>query len=561
MKVVIVGGVAGGATAAARIRRLKEDAEIIILEKTGYISYANCGLPYYIGDVIEESNNLILQTPQSFKNRFCIDVRVNNEVISVNSDKKYVVVKNVLTNETYQETYDKLILSPGAKPLMPNISGMDSNRIFTLKTVEDTFKMKKFIQDKNPKRVVIIGGGFIGMEMLENLLNLGLEVTLIEGSNQLLGQLDGDMASFVHVKLKNLGIRFFLNTVVSKFEDTGKGLNVFVDNQMILQTDIVLMTIGVVPETTFIKNTSITLGIKGSIVVNEKMETSIEDIYAVGDAVEVNNFVTNERGLILLAGPANKQARIAADNICGLNSRYQGFQSSSILKLFDWTIASTGISEKQAKKLNINYEKVILSPNSNASYYPYGDIMTIKVLYNKNNLHILGAQIIGTKGVDKRIDVFATAMRAQLKATELVNLDLSYAPPYSSAKDPVNMVGYIIENIEHGLVKQFHFEELEQIKKNHAVILLDTRTPFEYVRGHLEGFINIPIDELRQRLGELSPHKTIYVMCQSGMRSYLACRILSQNGFHCYNFSGGYRFYEINQLNQEILKSKVSCER
>lgn len=561
MKVVIVGGVAGGATAAARIRRLKEDAEIIILEKTGYISYANCGLPYYIGDVIEESNNLILQTPQSFKNRFCIDVRVNNEVISVNSDKKYVVVKNVLTNETYQETYDKLILSPGAKPLMPNISGMDSNRIFTLKTVEDTFKMKKFIQDKNPKRVVIIGGGFIGMEMLENLLNLGLEVTLIEGSNQLLGQLDGDMASFVHVKLKNLGIRFFLNTVVSKFEDTGKGLNVFVDNQMILQTDIVLMTIGVVPETSFIKNTSITLGIKGSIVVNEKMETSIEDIYAVGDAVEVNNFVTNERGLILLAGPANKQARIAADNICGLNSRYQGFQSSSILKLFDWTIASTGISEKQAKKLNINYEKVILSPNSNASYYPYGDIMTIKVLYNKNNLHILGAQIIGTKGVDKRIDVFATAMRAQLKATELVNLDLSYAPPYSSAKDPVNMVGYIIENIEHGLVKQFHFEELEQIKKNHAVILLDSRTPFEYVRGHLEGFINIPIDELRQRLGELSPHKTIYVMCQSGMRSYLACRILSQNGFHCYNFSGGYRFYEINQLNQEILKSKVSCER
>lgn len=561
MKVVIVGGVAGGATVAARIRRLKEDAEIIILEKTGYISYANCGLPYYIGDVIEESNNLILQTPQSFKNRFCIDVRVNNEVISVNSDKKYVVVKNVLTNETYQETYDKLILSPGAKPLMPNISGMDSNRIFTLKTVEDTFKMKKFIQDKNPKRVVIIGGGFIGMEMLENLLNLGLEVTLIEGSNQLLGQLDGDMASFVHVKLKNLGIRFFLNTVVSKFEDTGKGLNVFVDNQMILQTDIVLMTIGVVPETSFIKNTSITLGIKGSIVVNEKMETSIEDIYAVGDAVEVNNFVTNERGLILLAGPANKQARIAADNICGLNSRYQGFQSSSILKLFDWTVASTGISEKQAKKLNINYEKVILSPNSNASYYPYGDIMTIKVLYNKNNLHILGAQIIGTKGVDKRIDVFATAMRAQLKATELVNLDLSYAPPYSSAKDPVNMVGYIIENIEHGLVKQFHFEELEQIKKNHAVILLDTRTPFEYVRGHLEGFINIPIDELRQRLGELSPHKTIYVMCQSGMRSYLACRILSQNGFHCYNFSGGYRFYEINQLNQEILKSKVSCER
>ena len=561
MKVVIVGGVAGGATAAARIRRLKEDAEIIILEKTGYNSYANCGLPYYIGDVIEESNNLILQTPQSFKNRFCIDVRVNNEVISVNSDKKYVVVKNVLTNETYQETYDKLILSPGAKPLMPNISGMDSNRIFTLKTVEDTFKMKKFIQDKNPKRVVIIGGGFIGMEMLENLLNLGLEVTLIEGSNQLLGQLDGDMASFVHVKLKNLGIRFFLNTVVSKFEDTGKGLNVFVDNQMILQTDIVLMTIGVVPETSFIKNTSITLGIKGSIVVNEKMETSIEDIYAVGDAVEVNNFVTNERGLILLAGPANKQARIAADNICGLNSRYQGFQSSSILKLFDWTIASTGISEKQAKKLNINYEKVILSPNSNASYYPYGDIMTIKVLYNKNNLHILGAQIIGTKGVDKRIDVFATAMRAQLKATELVNLDLSYAPPYSSAKDPVNMVGYIIENIEHGLVKQFHFEELEQIKKNHAVILLDTRTPFEYVRGHLEGFINIPIDELRQRLGELSPHKTIYVMCQSGMRSYLACRILSQNGFHCYNFSGGYRFYEINQLNQEIFKSKVSCER
>lgn len=559
MKVVIVGGVAGGATAAARIRRLKEDAEIIILEKTGYISYANCGLPYYIGGIIEDSNNLTLQTPQSFKKRFNIDVRVNNEVILVNSDEKYVVIKNLLTDEIYQENYDKLILSPGAKPIMPSSSGVNNNKIFTLKTVEDTFKMKKFIQDEKPKRVTIIGGGFIGMEMLENFLNLGLEVTLIEGSNQLLGQLDLDMASFVHMKLKNLGVKFFLNTVVSKFEDTENGVNVLVNDQIISQADLVLMTIGVVPETSFIKNTSIKLGMKGSIIVNEKMETSIKDIYAVGDAVEVTNFVTNEKGLILLAGPANKQARIAADNICGLSSRYQGFQGSSILKLFDWTIASTGICEKQAKKLNINYEKVILSPNSNASYYPYGDIMTIKVLYNKNNLHILGAQIIGTKGVDKRIDVFATAMRAQLKATELVNLDLSYAPPYSSAKDPVNMVGYIIENIEHGLVKQFHFEELEQIKKNHAVILLDTRTPFEYVRGHIEGFINIPVDELRQRIKELSPHKTIYVMCQSGMRSYLACRILSQNGFNCYNFAGGYRFYEINQLNQETFKSKFNC--
>ena len=559
MKVVIIGGVAGGATAAARIRRLKEDAEIIILEKTGYISYANCGLPYYIGGIIEDSNNLTLQTPQSFKKRFNIDVRVNNEVILVNSDEKYVVIKNLLTDEIYQENYDKLILSPGAKPIMPSSSGVNNNKIFTLKTVEDTFKMKKFIQDEKPKRVTIIGGGFIGMEMLENFLNLGLDVTLVEGSNQLLGQLDLDMASFVHMKLKNLGVKFFLNTVVSKFEDTENGVNVLVNDQIISQADLVLMTIGVVPETSFIKNTSINLGMKGSIIVNEKMETSIKDIYAVGDAVEVTNFVTNEKGLILLAGPANKQARIAADNICGLSSRYQGFQGSSILKLFDWTIASTGICEKQAKQLNIDYEKVILSQNSNASYYPYGDIMTIKVLYNKDNLLILGAQIIGKKGVDKRIDVFATAIRARLKATELVNLDLSYAPPYSSAKDPINMVGYMIENIENGLVQQFYLEELEQIKNNNEVILLDTRTPFEYFRGHIEGFINIPVDELRQRIKELSPHKTIYVMCQSGLRSYIACRILSQNGFNCYNFAGGYRFYEMNQLNQETFKSKFNC--
>ena len=559
MKVVIVGGVAGGATAAARIRRLDEKAEIIILEKTGYISYANCGLPYYIGDVIKDKYDLTLQTPQSFKSRFNIDVRVKNEVLSVNTDEKYVVVKDILKEKVYKEKYDKLVLSPGAKPIIPNISGVNSSRIVTLKTVEDTFKIKQLIQDNKYKRITIVGGGFIGIEMLENLVHLGLDVTLVEGSNQLLGQLDSDMASFIHLKLMGLGVKFVLNTIVTKFEETSNGLNIFVNDQIISQADLVLMTIGVMPETDFIKNTTIQLGIKNSIIVNDKMETSVKDVYAVGDAVEVFNFVTNERGLIALAGPANKQARIAADNICGLGTKYQGFQGSSILKFFDWTIASTGLSEKQIKKMEISYDKVILSPNSNASYYPTGNVMTMKVLYNKENLQILGAQIIGSEGVDKRIDIIATAMRAKLKATNLVDIDLCYAPPYSSAKDPVNIAGYMIENLEKGLVKQFYLEDIENLQKQNDVILLDTRTSFEYQRGHVEEFINIPVDDLRNRIKELTLGKKIYVMCQSGLRSYIACRILLQNGFDCYNFAGGYRFYEINRLNQETCKSRFGC--
>ena len=541
VKIVIVGGVAGGASAAARLRRLDEKAEIVMFEKSGYISYANCGLPYYIGGEITDSEELTLQTPQSFNARFNVDVRVNREVIDINRQSKTVTVLKTDSGKTYEESYDKLILAPGAKPIVPNFPGVENERIFTLRNVEDTFKIKSFIDEKQPKSAVVIGGGFIGLEMAENLISQGIEVTLAEKMPQLLGTLDSDLASFVHAKFASKGVNLKLGVTVKGFESRNGKIAVLADEIPETVADMVVLALGVTPDSSLASKAGLELGMKGSIAVNSHMQTSDPDIYAVGDAVEVEHFVTKQPALISLAGPANKQGRIAADNIYGISSVYQGSQGSSVIKLFDMTAATTGINEKQAKALGLDYDKVILSPSSHAGYYPGGKVMTLKVIYEKKTLKILGAQIVGSDGVDKRIDVIAVAIRAGLSAIQLKDLDLAYAPPYSSAKDPVNMAGFMIENIENGLVKQFHYDDIAGLRNRNDCILLDTRTNTEYSRGHAEGFVHIPVDTLRDRLDELDKSKKVYVMCQSGLRSYIACRILSQNGYDCYNFSGGYR--------------------
>ena len=559
MKVVIIGGVAGGATAAARIRRLDEQAEIIVFERSGFISYANCGLPYYIGGTIEDENNLTLQTPESFWRRFRVKVNVHHEAIAIHPDNKTVTVKNLENGKIFTESYDKLLLSPGAKPIKPRFEGIDSVQIFTLRTVEDTLRLKKYTDEHQLKSAVVVGGGFIGIEVAENLHDLGIDITLVEATDQLLAPFDRDMASFIHAEILKNGIHLMLDTMVEGFADTDCVIDVKLKNAPTLHTDLVVMAIGVAPETTLAKDAGIKLGIKGSIVVNDKMETSIPDVYAVGDAVQIKNFVTDKDTLISLAGPANKQGRIAADNICGGNSHYNGGQGSSVIKIFDMTAAATGINEKTAKLLGINTDKVILSPMSHAGYYPGGKIMTLKVLFEKDTYRLLGAQIVGFDGVDKRIDVLATAIRAGIKGYELTELDLAYAPPYSSAKDPVNMVGYIVENIKNGIVKQWYYEEDEKLPRDGSITLLDTRTPIEYRMGHAKGFINIPVDELRERIDELDKSKPVYIICQSGLRSYIASRILIGNGFDAYNFAGGFRFYNALHNDKALNKKSTPC--
>lgn len=559
MKVVIIGGVAGGATAAARIRRLDEKAEIVVFEKSGFISYANCGLPYYIGGTIEKESALTLQTPQSFYSRFRVDMRVHHEVTAINPDSKTVTVKNLSTGEVFDEGYDKLLISTGARPVKPSFDGIDSNRIFTLRTVEDTLKIKKYVTESKPKSAVIVGGGFIGIEVAENLRELGMSVTVIEAAQQLMSPFDSDMAAFIHAEIRKNGIQLMLNTMVEGFANTESGIDVRLKSKDMLNADMVVMAIGVAPDTILAKNAGLTLGIKDSIAVNDRMETSHPDIYAVGDAVQIKNFVTGSDTLISLAGPANKQGRIAADNICGENSRYTGGQGSSVIKIFDLTAASTGINERTAAQSGLNFDKVILSPMSHAGYYPGGKIMTMKVIFEKETYRILGAQIIGYDGVDKRIDVLATAIRAGMKAYDLAELDLTYAPPYSSAKDPVNMAGYITENIRNDVVKQWYYEDVENLIHDGSVTLLDTRTQTEYSRGHIEGFVNIPVDSLREKLNELDKKKPVYVICQSGLRSYIASRILAGNGFDAYNFAGGFRFYDAVRNDKALIEKSTPC--
>lgn len=559
MKVVIVGGVAGGATAAARIRRLDEQAQIVVFERSGYISYANCGLPYFIGDVIIDPDDLTLQTPESFWKRFRISMKVHHEVTAIHPERKTVTVHNLKTGEVFQEPYDKLLLSPGAKPTQPKLPGIGIDKLFTLRTVEDTFRIKEYINQYHPRSVVLAGGGFIGLELAENLREIGMDVTIVQRPKQLMNPFDPDMAAFLHAEMRKHGIHLAMGYTVEGFEEKDGGVDVLLKDAAPMHADMVILAIGVTPESKLAKDAGLALGIKGSILVNDHMETSVPDIYAVGDAVQVKHYVTGEASLISLAGPANKQGRIAADNICGGDSRYAGSQGSSIIKVFNLTAAVTGINETNSRRAGLPVDSVILSPMSHAGYYPGGKVMTMKVVFERESFRLLGAQIIGYDGVDKRIDVLATAIHAGMKATELKELDLAYAPPYSSAKDPVNMAGFMIDNIASGVLKQWHMDKLDDLLQNDSVILLDTRTVGEFNRGHIPGFRNIPVDDLRNRIAELEPGKPVYVICQSGLRSYIACRILAGFGFDAYNFSGGYRFYETVNYDRALIQQALDC--
>jgi len=553
MKTVIIGGVAGGATAAARLRRLDEKAEIIILERGEYVSFANCGLPYYIGGVITDRGDLTLQTPESFKARFNIEVRVLNEAVKIDPETKTVTVKNLRTGETYKEAYDNLILSMGVEPIRPNIDGADSSNVFTLRNIPDTLKIKNYIDTAKPRSAVVIGGGYIGVEMAENLVEAGLKVVIVELADHLIAPLDFDMAADVHRYIKSKGVYLHLNN----------GVKAISGNTVILQNgeitaDMIILSVGVRPETAIAKECGIELNPRGSIVVNNKMQTNIPDIYAVGDAVEVEDFLTKKPAFIPLAGPANKQGRIAADNIAGYESVYTGTQGSAVLKLFDMTVATTGLNEKSATAAGIDYDKTYTYSASHATYYPGAAQMSVKALWDKKMLKLIGAQIVGFDGVDKRMDVLATAIRFGAKITDLTTLELCYAPPFGSAKDPVNMLGFVAENIVSGKLKQFFWHDVENLPRDGSVFLLDTRTPFEVMQGKIDGFVNIPLDELRGRLDEIPKDRPIYVHCHSGLRSYLACRILTGNGCDCYNLAGGWRLYE-SVINERTVP-EYSCK-
>ena len=538
MKAVIIGGVAGGATTATRLRRLNEKAEIIILERGYHISFANCGLPYYIGDVIKQKEELLLQTPQSFKERFNIEVRIRQEAIQINRDNKTVQVKNLETGEVYEESYDKLVLSPGAEPTNPFKKIIDS-RIKTLRTVEDAIAIKQYIEENKPQNVTIIGGGYIGVEMAENLSKYSdMQVNIIEQSSHVIAPLDEDMAKFVHQKLSKNHIQLLLNTAVKSIQPKEK-IVLELDRQL-YNTDFVILCIGVRPETKLATSCNLKVNAKGSIIVNEYMQTEDEDIYALGDAVQVTNFVTKKPAYIPLAGPANKQARVVANHICKLPARYEGTVGSSILKIFDNALGMTGINEATCIANELEYKTMIISPYSHATYYPNAKQMTIKAIYEPETGKVLGAQVWGKEGVDKITDILATAIRMNMTAHDLSELELCYAPPFSSAKSPINLLGNAIENEIDGLVETITWEEVE---KQEQPYILDVRTKAEYAHSHLENAVFIPLDELRQRLNELNKTKTIFVHCHTGLRSYIACRILSQNGFRCKNIMGGYYFY------------------
>lgn len=548
MKVLIVGGVAGGATTATRLRRLDEKAQIIIFERGEHISFANCGLPYYIGDVIKEKKELLLQTPKSFKSRFNIDVRIKNEVLKIDRDKKQVLVRKVDSGEEYIETYDTLVLSPGAEPINP-FKLLKSEKIATLRNVNDSVKIKEYIQKNNPKNIVIIGGGYIGVEVAENIKHYGsINVTIVEKAPHVIASIDKDIASFVQNRLRENNINLILSNGVRQIKEENNIFNILLDDGKI-KADYIILSIGVIPETSIAKEAGITLNSRGSIIVDEHMRTNDKDIYALGDAVEIKNYITNMPDYIPLAGPANRQARIVANNICGLDSKYNGTMGSSILKLFDYTLATTGVSEEKCKMLDINYKKIIITPFCHATYYPGASEMIVKVIYCEKEKILLGAQVIGKEGVDKVSDILATVIRSKINIYDLEDLELCYAPPFSSAKSVVNIVGNVIENEINGLVKNIFWEDVENTDTPYV---LDARTKGEYESGHFSEAINIPVDELRENIDKLDKNKEILVYCKTGVRSYIACRILIQNGFKVKNIMGGYNLYK--EIEKDRLK-------
>lgn len=537
MKVLIVGGVAGGAGTAARLRRNSEDAEIIMFEKDEYISFANCGLPYYIGDVITEKAALQVNTPEHFSARYNTDVRIFSKVTKVDTQAKTVTVQNVKDGTEYTESYDKLVLSPGAAPIRPPLSGLGADNVFTLRNIADTYAIKDYMQNKNPKTAVVIGGGFIGVEMAENLLKTGIDVSIVEMQSHLLQTIDEDMSYDVHNHLRKLGMHLYLEQAVAAYQNG----EIVLANGKTIPADMVILSAGVRPATDFLKDSGITLGAKGEILVDEYFETNIKDVYALGDAVSVQHFVTGKPTLIPLAGPANKQARIVADNIVGKEVKYAKAQGTAILLAGEMTVASFGLTEKQLQEENLPYHKTFVFSQSHAGYYPGAKPMFTKLLFSPEG-RIYGAQITGYEGVDKRIDVLATAQRGKLTIYDLTEIDLAYAPPFSGAKDPVNMIGYVAENILEGKTRQFYLEDLKHLPAN--AFLLDCRTPQEYEAGHIEGFVNLELDDLRNQLDKCPKETPIYITCRVGMRGYLAEQLLKEEGFDTYNFAGGYRLYE-----------------
>ena len=557
-KVLIVGGVAGGASTATRLRRLDENLEIIIFEKGEHVSFANCGLPYHIGEVIENRESLLVQTPESLKARFNLDVRVNSEVIEVNGEDKKVKVKTK-NGEEYEENFDFLVLSPGAKPLFPSIKGIESNKIFTLRNINDMDKIKAEIKNSNIKKATVVGGGYVGVETAENLKHLGIDTTLIEAAPHILGSFDSEISNILEFELVNNGLKLMTSEKVVEFQETENEIIIKLESGKTVTTDIVILSIGVSPDTKFLQNSGINLGEKGHILVNENLETNLKGVYALGDSILVKNYLTNQDVAIPLAGPANRQGRIVAGNIVGRNEKYKGSLGTAIVKIFELTAASTGLNERALKQLNIPYEKIYLHPNNHAAYYPGASPISIKALYNKENKKILGAQALGVSGVDKFIDVIATSIKFKATIDDLSELELAYAPPFLSAKSPANMLGFIGQNIEDGLLEQVFMEDLKNYNEKENIIL-DVREELELIGGKFNNSINIPLSELRKRYNELPKDKEIWTYCAIGLRGYIASRFLSQKGYKVKNLAGGIKSREkvILKANEEENVNKES---
>lgn len=535
-KFLIIGGVAGGMSAATRLRRLNEDAEIIVFERGPYVSFANCGLPYYVSKEIKERSELIVQSAKALKKRFNLDVRENSEVIRIDSKSKSITIKT--NDKEYIENYDKLILSPGAKPLIPPIRGLtNSKNVFTLRNIPDVDNIIEFIEKNNPKNATIIGAGFIGLEMAENLVNRGLRVTIVEKAPHVLPPIDTEMAAFVNEELVKHDVKVLTNVAANKFD----GKEISLDNGEVISSDLTILSVGIQPETNLAKMAGIELGLRGGIIVDDNYETSIKDVFAVGDAIVVKNQL-GEDALISLASPANRQGRQVADSISGLPVKNRGSQGTAIVRVFDLQVASTGLSERQVQLSNLTYKAVHITANDHAGYYPNATGITLKLVFNPDSGMIYGAQAVGQKGVDKRIDVLSTTIKAGLTIFDLPELEFTYAPPFGSAKDPVNMIGYVAMNVALGQSDNVQWHELESNLKS-GKILIDVRNPEELERGKFKNSVNIPLDELRLRIGELDKTKSYIVSCQSGLRSYNAERILKQNGFDVKNLDGAYGLY------------------
>ena len=540
-KIVIIGGVAGGASAAARLRRLDERSTIVMVERGEHISFANCGLPYYIGESIKERGKLMVQTVDGMSKRFNLDIRNLSEAVSIQRGDKTVSIKNLTTGETVTESYDHLILSPGAKPIIPDIPGLDeAEAVFTLRNIPDTDRIKNFVDTSNPSQAVVVGGGFIGLEMAENLADRGVNVTLIEMSNQIMAPLDYEMASIVHTHLKDKGVTLILNDGVKALSDQGKTIELSSGTKV--STDMIILSIGVRPENGLAVDAGLAIGERGGIKVNEFMQTSDVSIYAIGDAVQVSDYIHQHAAMIPLAGPANRQGRLVADHIYGKSVSYKGTLGTSIAKVFDLSVATTGSNEKRLQQLQVPYQSVHIHPGSHAGYYPGAYPISLKLLFNPVDGRIYGAQAVGQDGVDKRIDVIATAIKGNLDVYDLTEVELSYAPPYSSAKDPVNYAGYVASNIMDGNVQTVQWHEIDELVNNGGT-LIDVREPGERNAGYVNGSINIPLNDLRSRLSDLPNDATVYVTCQVGLRGYLASRILSEHGFQVKNLDGGWKTY------------------